>query len=245
MRHLASIQEVREITPIQDADAIETVHIQGWTVVCKKGIHFKGEKVVFFEVDSFLPEKEEYELLRASSFKTHPTLGSGFRLRTIKLRKQLSQGLVIPLPEQFKELPIGTDLTEELEIKKWEHPVDASLGGMVKGSFPFCIPKTDQERCLEENTIINTDDGLKTIKEIVDFKFSGNVISYDPQLNKNVWQKIIGWSVMSPQQNEWLKIKTRSGKFIIVTKNHRIYVSSLGVYREARFLKCGDEVKIF
>ena len=172
MRQLASIQEVRDITPIENADAIETVHIQGWTVVCKKGIHFLGERVVFFEVDSFLPVKDEYEFLRASSFKNHPDLGEGFRLRTIKLRKQLSQGLVIPLPEEFKDLPVGTDLTDALGVKKWELPISAGLAGMVKGNFPSYLPKTEQDRAqnliFDETFIQNTNYQFFEITEKLD-----------------------------------------------------------------------------
>ena len=96
MRKLVTIREVNSITPIKDADRIEIATVGGWDVVVKKGDVSVGEKVLYFEIDSFLPVREEFEFLRKSSFKK---MGNkeGFRLKTIKLRKQLSQGLILPL----------------------------------------------------------------------------------------------------------------------------------------------------
>jgi len=67
MRKLASVQTIRDIQPIEDADAIEVVSILGWKVVTKKGEFQLGQKCVYFEVDSFLPIEERFEFLRATS----------------------------------------------------------------------------------------------------------------------------------------------------------------------------------
>lgn len=97
-RKLASIQKVREVLPIEGADAIEVVVINNWKVVVKKDDNYKpGDLIVYCEIDSFLPIREEFEFLRGSSYKKMVDGTEGFRLRTIKLRKQISQGLVLPL----------------------------------------------------------------------------------------------------------------------------------------------------
>jgi len=151
-RKLASIQEVREILPIDGADRIEVVVINNWKVVSKKGEHQVGDLVVYCEIDSFLPIREEFEFLRKSSFKRMADGKEGFRLRTIKLRKQISQGLVLPLdilsgagndPISTEE---GTDVSAYLNIVKWDPPVPAQLAGKAKGYFPAFIKKTDEER---------------------------------------------------------------------------------------------------
>lgn len=101
----------------------------------------------FFEIDSFLPEIPEFEFLRKYCFATLNTGETGFRIRTVKLRKQLSQGLALPLSHFFltsKTFTLGTDLTNFLGVKKWEHYVSASLGGDVLGNFPSFVPKTDE-----------------------------------------------------------------------------------------------------
>jgi RNA ligase (TIGR02306 family) len=95
-RKLASIQKVAEIRPIEGADAIEVARINNWNVVVKKGEYKAGDLCIYCEIDSFLPVREEFEFLRKSSFKK---MGDqeGFRLKTIRLRGQLSQGLLLPL----------------------------------------------------------------------------------------------------------------------------------------------------
>ncbi len=100
MRKLATIQKIKEIHPIEGADAIELAIINGWKVVVAKNVgHKVGDYVVYCEIDSFLPIKEEFEFLRKSSYKKMSDGTEGFRLRTIKLRGQVSQGLIIPLSD--------------------------------------------------------------------------------------------------------------------------------------------------
>ena len=70
---LASIQTVNAVEPIPNADAIEKIRVLGWWVVVKKGEHKPGDKVVYCEIDSLLPERPEFEFLRASSFKPAQT----------------------------------------------------------------------------------------------------------------------------------------------------------------------------
>ena len=97
MRSLASIQRIKEIHPIEGADRIEMVQVLGWQCVANKGVFREGDMCVYFEIDSFLPVRPEFEFLRASSFKTNPILGDGFRLKTMKFKGQISQGLALPL----------------------------------------------------------------------------------------------------------------------------------------------------
>ena len=148
-RKLASIQIIRDIEPIPDAEFIETATINNWKIVVAKKDGFKvGDKVIYCEIDSFLPIREEFEFLRKSSFKR---MGEqeGFRLKTIKLKGQVSQGLILPLKliesskGQFEE---GDDIAELIGVIKYEPPIDPSLGGTTKGDFPSYIEKTDEER---------------------------------------------------------------------------------------------------
>jgi RNA ligase (TIGR02306 family) len=147
-RKLATVRTISDLQPIQGADKIELAIVDGWKVVVAKDANHKvGDMVIYCEVDSFLPIKEEYEFLRKSSYKKMVDQ-EGFRLRTVKLRGQVSQGLilpihVLPLGEMVSE---GQDVTEMLGIVKYEPPIPAELAGKVKGGFPSFIPKTDEER---------------------------------------------------------------------------------------------------
>jgi hypothetical protein len=166
-RKLATVRRIAAIDPIEGADKIECVTVDGWKLVSGKDNGFQvGSLVIYFEIDSFLPVREEFEWLRKSSFKTVPGLGEGFRIKTIKLRGQVSQGLIVPMAEFLQgdedgwfygitlesgELVVqqveeGSDLTDFLGVKKYEKPLPAQLAGRVKGSFPSFIRKTDQER---------------------------------------------------------------------------------------------------
>ncbi|HEV3437504.1 MAG TPA: RNA ligase (ATP) [Gemmata sp.] len=155
MRKLASIQLVNAAEPIPNADAIERIRILGWWVVVKKGEFKPGDKVVYCEIDSLLPERPEFEFLRPSSFK--PAImddagvtiqPAGFRIKTIRLRGQVSQGICFPLSILPPGITVGEgeDVTESLSVRKWEPPVPVGMGGRVKGGFPGFLPKTDETR---------------------------------------------------------------------------------------------------
>ena len=147
-RKLATIRIITDIRPIEGADKIELASVGGWNVVVAKDVgHKVNDMVVYCEIDSFLPIREEFEFLRKSSYKK---MGDqeGFRLKTIKLRGQVSQGLilpihVLPLGEMVHE---GQDVTEMLGVVKYEPPIPAELAGKVKGQFPSFLQKTDEER---------------------------------------------------------------------------------------------------
>lgn len=152
VRKLATIRRISAIEPIPGADNIESVTVDGWSCIAKKGEFQVDDLCVYFEIDSFLPIRPEFEFLRKSSYRK---MGDkeGFRLRTIRLRGTLSQGLVLPLHDCFnlsrddESFPeVGNDYTEFLGVTLFEKPIPAQLEGKVKGYFPGFIRKTDQER---------------------------------------------------------------------------------------------------
>ena len=200
-RKLATIQKIREIRPIDGADAIELAIINNWQVVVAKNVgHKVGDWVVYCEIDSFLPVREEFEFLRKSSFKK---MGDqeGFRLKTIRLRGQISQGLVLPIsvlegPDEMKigvskqpwgdQLQLGpydnalvieegVDVSEMLGIVKYEPPIPAQLAGKVKGYFPSFIRKTDEERV---QNLTKEYEGWKTEKFYVTEKLDGSSATF-------------------------------------------------------------------
>lgn len=159
MRKLASVKRIDSIEPIEGADAIELAIVGGWKVVVAKNVgHKEGDLVVYCEIDSFLPTEPEFEFLRKSSYKKLVDGTEGFRLKTIRLRGQISQGLIIPLQDAIdvmkrrngevytEMLQEDKDVTEMLGITKWDPAIPAVLSGTAKGNFPSFIHKTDEER---------------------------------------------------------------------------------------------------
>ena len=148
MRKMASIRVIDKIEPIEGADAIETAVIGGWKVVVKKDEFAVGDLAVYLEIDSWVPTELAPFLSKGKDPREFNGV-KGERLRTVKLRGQLSQGLLLdldtalPFTNSFQD---GDDVSEVLNIQKWERPMNAQLAGMARGNFPSLIPKTDQER---------------------------------------------------------------------------------------------------
>ena len=134
MRKLASIQTIRNIRDIPNAQNIVIAEILGWEVVVAKKDNFQvGDLVAYIEIDSIVPDKPEFEFLRDRKF----------RVRTIKLRKQVSQGLIMPLSilkgKNYKE---GQDVTKEIGVIKYD-------------------PQGDKERRLAEEQANRTKSRIK------------------------------------------------------------------------------------
>lgn len=186
MRKLVSIQKIDDIQPIEDADKIVCASVLGWKVVIKKDSFKVGDKCVYFEVDSYLPIEDRYEFLRGSSFRKHEVLGDGFRIKTQKLRGQISQGLVLPLKdcELDESLEVGTDVTEKLGVRKWiSIETISDFGTMIQG-MPFSISPTDETR-------------VQTIPKIID-EFKG--------LEYYITTKVDGTSITVAMQNGKFKV---------------------------------------
>lgn len=164
MRKLASVQRVWKIEPIEGADRIELAHVLGWQCVVNKGQILPMDTAVYFEIDNFLPIRPEFEFMRASSYKNSDIMGEGFRLKTMRFRGQLSQGLLLPL-SMFPEIPadaeVGTDVTELLGVRKWEIEERATTGGTVIGPLPYDIPHTDETRVQAMPELIQEFRGLE------------------------------------------------------------------------------------
>ena len=138
MRKLASIQKVSDLRPIVGADKILCAKVLGWELVVKKEDFKIDDLCVFVEIDSILPDRPEFEFLKPR----------GMRVRTVKLRGQVSQGICFPLlilPSSY-EPKLDDDVTDLLGIKKYEPAIPAQLAGEAKGVFPSFIPKTDETR---------------------------------------------------------------------------------------------------
>lgn len=150
MRELATIQTVESITPIEGADKIELARMRGnaWQCVVGKDEFKPGDKGCYFEIDSLLPVTEPFMFMASRGRKTNADGSEGFRLRTIKFKGVLSQGLLLPLSKFDKPLPAddGAAVTDLLGIKLYEPPIPACLAGTALGSYPGLIRKTDQDR---------------------------------------------------------------------------------------------------
>jgi RNA ligase (TIGR02306 family) len=176
MRKLATVQRISELRPIEGADKIEVAKVLGWYVVVQKGLHKVGDIVVYIEIDSILPATPQFEWMGKHQY----------RVRTIRLRGQISQGIILPLfdlgdvhplpPDprtgferkliiaKDKDLRIeyeGQELTEWLGITKYERPIPIELSGEALGYMPTCIAKTDETRVQNLQSVLTRQKGLQ------------------------------------------------------------------------------------
>lgn len=154
-RKLASIQTVSAIEPIENADAIERATILGWNVVVKKNEFKVNDRVIYCEIDSLFPEKPEFEFLRSKHF----------RIKTVKFRGQISQGICFPMSILPSDLVYheGDDVTALMGITKYEAPVPVHLAGMVKGNFPAFLIKTDETRIQSAPGVLTRHEGVRFV----------------------------------------------------------------------------------
>jgi RNA ligase (TIGR02306 family) len=160
MRNLATIQTIKALDPIPDADAIEVATVLGWHVVVKNGEFKVGDKVVYCEIDSVLPkDNPNFAFLWSSNW----------RVRTRRMRGQVSQGICFPLSILPHSLgyeysaPDGEDVTDLLGIIKYEAPIPACLAGEMKGGFPSFVPKTDETRIQTLGGLLEKYSGLDCV----------------------------------------------------------------------------------
>lgn len=206
MRKLASIQKIQSICPIDGADKIEKATVLGWEVIIQKNSCFhEGDLIVFIETDALLPDTETFEFM--SKYK--------WRVKTIKMRNQISQGLVMPLsilPENMKK-SVGMDVSEILGIKKYDPEGEQEaklriervkiekskikrffmrnktirewLNPPKTGGFPSFIKRTDETRIQNMPWVTETYKGKKFI---LTEKIDGQSATYFLVRNPKKWQ---------------------------------------------------------
>jgi RNA ligase (TIGR02306 family) len=125
MRKLASIQRIIEVKNVENSDTLAVVSVLGWKVVVRRDDNYSvGDLVIYFELDSILPRIPEFAFMEKSDYI----------LRTMRLRGQLSQGLVWKtniLPSDL-EIVEGFDLTDILGVEKYEEEISEEMIGKSK-----------------------------------------------------------------------------------------------------------------
>lgn len=248
MRKLASIKTISELHPIEGKDRIELAIIDGWQIIVKKGEYKTGDKTIFVEIDSVLPEKPEFEFLKSKKF----------RIKTMKLSGTLSQGICFPLDilPQNKSYDLDEDVTEILGItkyepnndnieskdnteinKKFQHPIfkflfkfkifrNLLLPKKQNKGFPEFISKTDETRIQNMPFVLNNKDVKYIVREKVDGQ-SGTF--FLRKLNKKwFWQKVsYDFGVCSRNLRLWNEFNSSSQWFVAEKYNLRAVLEDL------------------
>lgn len=139
--HAIEIVEIGDILPHLNADRLAITHVFGWQCCIGKDDFKKGDKAVYIPPDFLCPlSHPSFAFLDKHNGKTHE------HIKVRRFKGALSQGLIIPVPEELKELPVGTNVIEQLGIERYEPPLPKSTGGdFVGGPSGLYTPKFDVE----------------------------------------------------------------------------------------------------
>ena len=198
MRQLASIQQVLSIRPADNADALDVARIEGWDVVVRKNEFKPGDKVVFFEIDSVLPERDIFKFMEPRHY----------RVRTAKLRGNLSQGLIMPmsiLPScQLEALEVGDDVTEILKVVKYDSPEVMEKNGLgkttIRGAWPSFIHHTDEPRIQSNIGVLFRNIGVK-LYSTEKVNGSSTTVFWDPETGLHVCSRNV--DMKETKGNKW------------------------------------------
>lgn len=250
-------REKIELFTHTNADSLMLGKVGTYQVVVQKGLYKDGDIVVFAPEKSILSGKIK------DAFQTYLAGPDSDRVKSIRLRGELSCGIIIPdnLIDNIDSYEIGEDISLVCDIKYYTPVIPAQLAGKVSAFDMPYIGKHDCEHatvyvndlvqgervviseklhgCCDENTILITEDGEKTIKEICDTKYKGMVLSFDVDKEIVEYDKIINHDIQENIDN-WFLIELEDGTEIKLTDNHRVYLPELNCYRAVSEIKEGD-----
>lgn len=229
-RELVKLVEIDAISPIDGADAIELITVGGWNVVAQKGLYSVGDGAFYFEIDSLLPlDNPAFEFLATRGVKEVD--GKRYhRLKTIKLRGQISQGLLVPWSEfggiyydwseeashraaSFVD-PVDEpySFAEALGILKYDDVVVANAGNAdTAGSFPTKYgQKTDAERV---QNLKKYWDQIKTIDWYASEKIDGCSLSVFRDEDGNFRVCSRNWEVKDGANIYWNTVRQYQSTF--------------------------------
>lgn len=139
--HSVNIVEVSEIRPHANAERLEIIPVNGWQAVVKKGQFAPGSRAVYIEPDYSVPTaRPEFTFLAKPGKDRH-------RLKAVRLRGELSYGLLILVPDELAAEPVGANVMGALDIIRWEPEVKLTMADeLPQEQWPEAFaPKFDVE----------------------------------------------------------------------------------------------------
>lgn len=197
----ATIQMIEKVEHIENSDFLDKVKVLGWQVVTKRDEFKVGDLCIFVEIDTLLEDRPEYEFLKNKKF----------RIKTCKLRGELSQGIVFPLSLIMNaHVRTGEDISELIGATHYEKPIPISLSGLVRGNFPtYLVSKTDEERIQNCPNILEELKGKEVYSSV---KCNGTSATY---INFNNDFQVC-------TRNNSLKLENNENVYITIAKKYDI-----------------------
>ena len=322
MRNLASVVTIKTKQKMFEKDKICCVSFEelGYEAIVPNTFNV-GDKLIFIQEGAILPETETWEFLRKRCYKEQlkgflispMTMGAkeitDENGNPVKGERVRSWGLAVGLNEcgltegEIRRLKPGIDVTDALQIRKYEPIEDASPKGDSKKAYPkwvkFClshaitrwigkiwqknhqntaggfptniISKSDEstvqnmpsviekfkdefvytsikmegQSCVSSDTVVRTEYGDKTIKEIVENNYFGKVLSFNDSTGELEYKNIMRHIVLdNDKDTEWFELTLDDGTVLKITGNDKVYLPDLGCYRRVDELDGNENLLI-
>lgn len=266
--HSVEIVQIAEILPHSNADRLAITKINGWQCVIGKDSFKVGDKAIYVEPDYEVPlDNPLFAFLKSES---HPNRTYS-RIKVRRLRKEFSQGLLVPVPDELDHLPVGTNVMQELKIRRYE-PTEPFFSNpklrskQSSGPSGISCPKYDLEslqkynKVFEDNQFVIATEKLHgclrfdTLISMADgsFKRINQVAVGDYVLGADKEGKLIPSKVLNTFNNgkttQWLKVKgsrRKAGRgpaeFAVYATSNHKFFTESG-YVEAQSLQKGNKV---
>lgn len=222
-------EDVKAVAPHPNADRLDIITVLGWQVIAGKGQYQVGDTCIYFPIDSLLPEALEDLIFAGSKLRLNKS-----RVKTIRLRGALSQGLAVK-PETIglnaRELRIGEDLTEVLGVQRWMPPRRSVKG--LSGPAKKLIRRL-------ENPNFHVYEKFPRIQNVPGLFTEDDVVVVSEKIHGSNFRA--GWVKFYPQ-TWWQKIKKFIGlapEWEFVYGSHRVqycYRKYNGYYKQNIYLE--------
>lgn len=211
------VEEIGRIEPHPNADRLDLATILGWQCVVQKGKHKPGDKIVYFPIDSILPMETETKIFGPESkVKLNKS-----RVKTIKLRGAISQGLAVaPEVLGLKKYKLGDDLTKKLGVTKHEPPPPRFQGGpnaqrSRKQPHPHFKKYTSIENFKNYNKLFAGNEEVVITEKIHGTNFRCGWVPFEAD---TLWKKLKGLLGLNP-------------KFEFVFGSHNVQLQNKMLYK--------------
>ena len=241
---IVKVVEVDNVEAHPNADRLDIATIKGWQCVVSRGDFVAGDKGLYIPIDSILPIDVEEKIFGPES----KVKLSKSRVKTIKLRGAISQGLLTRLStlDLDPSLEIGTDLKEELKIKKYE-PSKRQQSGLMGG---YKVPR-------KTNTNFKKYTSIENVKNYVNLFKDTDVVSVTEKIHgtnfragyvkrnlDSIWKKALNFiGILSDYEFVYGSHNVQLQKSVAVKSvSTNVYLEAVKRDRLSELLKPGEVI---
>ena len=258
--HEIAIVQLDKIEPHPNPDVtrMELTHIWGWQCCVGKGQFKEGDKAIYVPPDFLVPtDHPVFAFLLRKDGKVYD------RIRVRRFKGTISQGLLVSVPDELADLPVGTNVIDELGIERYEPPLPKSTGGDFVGapSGLYC-PKFDVENWQRWATKFKDGEQVRVTEKLHGasarytyaknkegewVQFCGSRTNWMAEDDKNIWwmafrqcPSIAKWCEANPERILYGEVFGQVQSLKYGAGQNDVFVASFGILNQNTWLDFDD-----